>query len=74
MVGDFGNLQADQFGQVNIKKDDIVASISGGNMADITGRSLVVSFSLYYLFTLVIIKAKHLKDLIKIKYIYNKLW
>ena len=44
MVGDLGNLQTDRFGQVNIKKDDLVASITGNNAADITGRSLVVSY------------------------------
>ena len=44
MVGDLGNLQTDRFGQVNIKKDDLVASITGNNAADIIGRSLVVSF------------------------------
>ena len=44
MVGDLGNLQTDRFGQVNIKKDDLVPSITGNNAADIIGRSLVVSF------------------------------
>ena len=44
MVGDLGNLQTDRFGQVNIKKDDLVARITGNNAADIIGRSLVVSF------------------------------
>ncbi len=42
MVGDFGNLQADQFGQANTMVLDRTSSLSSGSLVDILGRSLVV--------------------------------
>ena len=43
MMGDFGNVLSDQFGQVNQRTADRHASINSGDIRDILGRSLVVS-------------------------------